>query len=63
MDVLLPAKVRAAIYVIVVIGTAILVPLNVANIVSDVLISVWMSVSAAASGLAAFNVNKKIEEK
>lgn len=53
-----PAKVRAVIYILVVMGTAVLVPLNVAHIVSDVVMSVWTSVSAAASLLAALNVTK-----
>lgn len=59
MDVLLPAKVRATIYVLVVIGTAVLVPLNVAHVVSDLVMSVWTSVAGAASGLAALNVTLK----
>lgn len=58
MDIILPAKVRAAIYIIVVIGTAILVPLNVGGIVSDIVLAVWTSVAGAASGLAALNVKK-----
>lgn len=53
-----PPKVRAAIYVIIVLGSAVLVPLNVAHIVSDVAMSVWTSVSAAASLLAAVNVSR-----
>lgn len=58
MQLTFPPKVRAAIYVIVVMGTAVLVPLNVANIVNDVVMSVWTSVSGAASLLAALNVSK-----
>lgn len=56
MKVNLPSNVRATIYVLVVLGTAVLVPLNVANIVSDTVLAVWTSVAGAASGLAAFNV-------
>lgn len=59
MDVLLPPKVRLSIYVAVVMGTAVLVPLNVAHVVSDLIMAVWMSVSGAASGLAALNVSRK----
>lgn len=59
MDIIFPPKVRATIYVLVTLGTAILVPLNVANIVSDVIMSVWTSVAGAASALAAFNITKK----
>ncbi len=55
MDLNLPPKVRATIYVIVVLGTATLVPLNIAHIVDDVVMSVWTSVSGAASLLAALN--------
>jgi len=58
MDVLFPTKVRATIYVIVVLGTAVLVPLNVAQVVSDLVMSVWTSVAGAASALAALNISK-----
>jgi len=54
----LPYQVRAAIYVIVVMGTAILVPLNVAGVVSEVVMSVWTSVAGAASALAALNISR-----
>lgn len=60
MELTFPPKVRAAIYVIVVLGTSIIVPLNVANIVSDVVFQVWTSVSGAASLLAALNVSRKV---
>lgn len=53
-----PDKVRKAIYVAVVMGTAVLVPLHQAGVVPDVLMAVWSSVSGAASLLAAFNVPK-----
>lgn len=53
-----PDKVRKAIYVLVVLGTAVVVPLHQAGIVPDVVVSVWTSVSGAASLLAAFNVPK-----
>lgn len=59
MDVVFPPRVRVAIYVCVVMGTAVLVPLNVAHVVSDLVMSVWTSVSGAASLLAAINVAKK----
>lgn len=59
MDLIFPPRVRAVIYITVVIGTAVLVPLNAAGAVSDLIMSVWTSLSAAASALAAFNVSKK----
>ena len=59
MDINPPAKVRAAIYVAVVLGTAILVPLHASNVVSDLVFNVWTSVTGAASALAALNVSKK----
>lgn len=59
MDIIFPPKVRATIYVIVVLGTAVLVPLNVAHVVSDLVFQVWTSVCGAASALAALNVSKK----
>ena len=57
MELNFPPKVRSAIYIIVVLGTATLVPLNVAGVVDNVILSVWTSVSGAASLLAALNVN------
>lgn len=62
MQINLPYKIRAAIYIIVVLGTSIIVPLNVAHIVSDVLFQVWTSVSGAASLLAAFNTGPSAGE-
>lgn len=59
MEILFPPKVRAVIYVVVVMGTAVLVPLNASGIVGDVIMSVWTSVAGAASALAALNVSKK----
>lgn len=59
MQVVFPAQVRAAIYVAVVIGTAVLVPLNTADVVSDLVMSVWTSLAGAASALAALNVGHK----
>jgi NCAIR mutase (PurE)-related protein len=59
MELNLPPKIRAAIYIIVVIGTATLLPLNLAGVVDNVVLSVWTSVSGAASLLAALNVNTK----
>lgn len=56
MNVNFPYQVRAAIYIVVVIGTAVLVPLNLNHIVSDVFMAVWTSVAGAASGLAALHV-------
>lgn len=58
MELTFPPKVRAAIYVIVVMGTAVIVPLNVADIINDVAFQVWTSVSGAASLLAALNINR-----
>lgn len=57
MEDIFPPKVRKVIYVLVVLGTAVLVPLNVGEVVSDLVMSVWTSVAGAASALAAFNVN------
>lgn len=54
--VIFPPKVRVTIYILVVLGSAILVPLNAAHIVSDVVMSVWTSLAGAASALAAINV-------
>lgn len=58
MEIILPPKVRAAIYITVVMGTAILVPLNIGHVVSDLIMSVWTSFAGAASLLAAVNVSK-----
>ena len=59
MDLNPSPKVRAIIYILVVLGTAVVVPLNQAGIISDVVLSVWTSVSGAASLLAALNVKEK----
>lgn len=59
MDIIFPPKVRATIYVIVVLGTAAIVPLNVAGVVSDLAFQVWTSLCGAASALAALNVSRK----
>lgn len=53
----LPYQVRAVIYALVVLGTAVLVPLHAAGVVSDVVLAVWTSLAGAASGLAALNVS------
>lgn len=52
-------KVRAWIYITVVIGTAVIVPLYAAQVVNDVIMAVWTSVSGAASLLAGLNVSGK----
>lgn len=59
MEINLPPKIRFAIYITVVMGTAVLVPLNAAELVNDVIMSVWTSVAGAASALAALNVASK----
>lgn len=59
MEIIFPPKVRATIYVLVVLGTAVLVPLNAGDIVNDLVMSVWTSLCGAASALAAFNVTRK----
>lgn len=57
MEIVFPPKVRAAIYVLVVLGTAVIVPLNAAHVVSDLMFSVWTSVAGAASALAVLNIS------
>jgi hypothetical protein len=54
-----PPNVRAVIYILVVIGTSVVVPLNAAHVLSDTLLLVWTSVSGAVSLLAGFNVSQK----
>lgn len=58
MEVVFPVKVRATIYVLVVLGTAVLVPLHAGNVVSDLVLNVWTSVSGAASALAVLNIQR-----
>lgn len=58
MDINFPPTIRKAIYVLVVMGTALLVPLHQFGSVSDLALAVWSSLSGAASLLAAFNVTK-----
>lgn len=62
MDVLFPPKVRAAIYILVVLGTAVLVPMHTGEVVSDLLFNVFTSVAGAASALAALNVANKSDK-
>lgn len=59
MDVGFPSEVRKVIYIVIVLGTAVLVPLNVGGVVSDLVMAVWASVAGAASGLAALNTPKQ----
>lgn len=59
MEIVFPPKVRATIYILVVLGTAVLVPLNVAGVVGDVTMAVFTSVAGAASLLASLNMTKK----
>lgn len=55
----LPPKVRSAIYILVVMGTSVVLPLHAAGVLNDLALSVWTSVSGAASLLAALNVASK----
>lgn len=59
MDIVFPPKVRATIYIIVVIGTAFIVPLYAGHVLNDLVLAVWTSVSGAVSALAALNVSSK----
>lgn len=54
----LPIKVRAAIYILVVLGTSVVIPLHAGKVINDLALSVWTSVSGAASLLAALNISK-----
>lgn len=58
MRIELSYKIRAIVYVLVVIGTAILVPLNAGGVVSELVMNVWTSLAGAASMLAALNVTR-----
>lgn len=53
-----PRKVRAAIYITAVMGTALIVPLDLAGTIPHVVLSVWASVSGAACLLAGVNVSR-----
>lgn len=57
MQLNIPSQIRQIIYVLVVIGTSIIVPLNATGVLNDVILLVWSSVSGAASLLAGFNVS------
>ena len=59
MDINLPANVRALIYVVGVLGTALIVPLYAAGAISDLFLAVWTSLLGAASGLARLNTPVK----
>lgn len=45
-----------AIYILVIMGTSVIVPLHANGVVSDTWSTVWTSVAGAASVLAALNV-------
>lgn len=53
-----PRKIRVAIYVTAVMGTAVLVPLDLAGVTPSVVLAVWASVSGAACMLAKVNATK-----
>jgi hypothetical protein len=59
MDINFPPVVRKTIYVVVVMGTAVLVPLDQLHMIPQYVSAIWTSVAGAASLLAAFNVSKK----
>ena len=59
----LPYKVRAAIYIIIVLGTAVIVPLNSAGVLNDTVLAVWSSLAGAGSLLAVLNVSKDTDIK
>lgn len=52
-------KVRLVIYIIVVMLTALIVPLHAAGVVNDTILAVWTSIAGAASLLAGINVSSK----
>ena len=56
MKINFPSKVREAIYIIVVLGTATLVPLSATVGLPVWLLPLWTSLAGAASALAAFNI-------
>lgn len=51
MEIKLPAKVRLTIYLIVLFGTALIVPLQAYGRITDLVVAIWTSVAGAASGL------------
>jgi len=59
MNLNLNPSARKAIYVIVGLVNAVLVPLATFNLVPPVVMAVWASVSVFVAGLAAFNVPKQ----
>lgn len=60
-DVGFSPRVRKIIYVVVVMTTAVLVPLNLGGVLPDLVLAVWTSVAGAVSGLAALNTPKSGE--
>ena len=61
MKINLPDTARQVIYVIVVLGTALIVPLEAGGIVPTLVLTVWSSLAGAASLLAAFNIHEPKE--
>ena len=57
-DLVFPSSVRKVIYVVTVLVSAVLVPLEVAGVLHPLVMPLWTSVAGAVSGLAALNTPK-----
>lgn len=55
MSVNLPANVRAIIYVILAVGSPIVLYLQVTNVIGENEVNLWLALSAAVGALAKFN--------
>lgn len=53
------SRVRAVIYVVLVLGTAVVLPLHEASMVSDLVLKLWLSLSAAGHVLARLNTGPR----
>lgn len=56
MQTVFPPKVRLALYIIAVLGTAILVPLDLNHVLQTWMLPTWNSLVGALCALAGFNV-------
>lgn len=57
MQTVFPPKVRLALYIIAVLGSAVVVPLDINHVVAAWVLPTWNSFVGAVCALAGFNIN------
>lgn len=59
MNLNLPPRARAVLYMFTLLGTPLIAYLNAKGIIGDLEVTLWSAEVVVASGLAAFNVSKR----